>query len=225
MKRLFPAFALLLSACATAPTGPSVMVLPGSGKSFEQFQAEDAACRQWATQQTETTQTATPPQHRYDMSYMQCMYAKGNQLPVARSPQPPQTQSGPPPTLAVALPDLRGTWTGMWADTPLTLLVLNQEVVPVASIYIGPWPPFAQQVPVLTGILTYMARDEAVSVNVRGRFAFSNGARTLYLDPQSAYGQQITFTRVGQDRMGGVGTSRASWEPSGPVELVRQTPR
>jgi hypothetical protein len=44
-----------LGACATIPTGPSVMVLPGGGKSFEQFQADDAMCRQWAYQQTGTT--------------------------------------------------------------------------------------------------------------------------------------------------------------------------
>jgi hypothetical protein len=44
-----------LGACATIPTGPSVMVLPGFGKSFEQFQADDAICRQWANQQTGTT--------------------------------------------------------------------------------------------------------------------------------------------------------------------------
>jgi hypothetical protein len=36
--------------CATVQKGPSVSVLPGSGKSFEQFQADDAACRQWADQ-------------------------------------------------------------------------------------------------------------------------------------------------------------------------------
>src|SRR5262249_11824943 len=48
--------ALLLPAgCATVPTGPSVMVLPGSGKNFEQFQADDGVCRQWALQQTGTT--------------------------------------------------------------------------------------------------------------------------------------------------------------------------
>jgi hypothetical protein len=46
---------LVLTACATVPTGPSVMVLPGSGKSFEQFQADDTVCRQWAHQQTGTT--------------------------------------------------------------------------------------------------------------------------------------------------------------------------
>lgn len=42
----------LLGACATVPAGPSVMVMPGQGKSFEQFQADDAACRQWAGMQT-----------------------------------------------------------------------------------------------------------------------------------------------------------------------------
>jgi hypothetical protein len=46
---------LLFGACATVPTGPGVMVLPGSGKSFEQFQIDDTVCRQWASQQTETT--------------------------------------------------------------------------------------------------------------------------------------------------------------------------
>ena len=40
-----------LSGCATLPTGPSVMVVPAPGKPFEQFQAEDAGCRQWAAQQ------------------------------------------------------------------------------------------------------------------------------------------------------------------------------
>ena len=43
--------AVLLGGCATLPTGPSVMALPAPGKSFEQFQAEDVACRQWAAQQ------------------------------------------------------------------------------------------------------------------------------------------------------------------------------
>jgi hypothetical protein len=133
-----------LSACATVPLGPSVMVLPGTGKPFEQFQADDAVCRQWAAQQTGTTpqgaaesstgksavlgtllggglgaaigavtghagpgaaigaaggllagtgvgagagQTATyQVQQRYDNTYLQCMYAKGNQIPGAGAP-------------------------------------------------------------------------------------------------------------------------------------------
>lgn len=155
--------ALWLSACASIPTGPNVMVLPGSGKGFEQFQADDAVCRQWAAQQTGTTPeraatqrtvsgaaigTATGAavgaaigaaagspatgaavgagvglaagtgvgagyassshltvQQRYDVSYMQCMYAKGNQIPVRAAapryvppPVPPaRTPPGVPP--------------------------------------------------------------------------------------------------------------------------------
>jgi hypothetical protein len=143
----------LLSACATVPTGPSVMVLPGVGKPFDQFQVDDMLCRQYAE-----TQTGVPPgeagrqstintaalgtllgagagaaigaaagdagvgaaigagsgllfgtasgaeagagagrsmQWRYDVSYMQCMYAKGNQLPGTRTT--PQSSYVPPP--------------------------------------------------------------------------------------------------------------------------------
>src|SRR5207244_6615984 len=147
--------ALLLSACASVPTGPSVMVLPGSGKNFEQFQGDDAVCRQWALQQTGTTANkaatentvggavvgtvvgaglgaaigaaAGSPatgaavgagagllggtavgagnaygagysvQRRYDIAYMQCMYAKGNQIPVSGGRQPAYTSAAPPP--------------------------------------------------------------------------------------------------------------------------------
>src|SRR5256885_12045476 len=41
---------LLLAACASVPTGPSVMVLPGSNKSFEQFRFDDYECRQYASE-------------------------------------------------------------------------------------------------------------------------------------------------------------------------------
>jgi len=55
-------FALLVvSGCATIPTGPSVTVLPAPGKSFDTFQSEDATCRQWARQQL-----GTSPQKTYE---------------------------------------------------------------------------------------------------------------------------------------------------------------
>ena len=90
----------LLSACAAVPTGPSVMVLPEVGKPFDQFQMDDVACRQFAQ-----AQTGLPPgeagasasrvlQSRYDVSYMQCMYAKGHQLP--GTPPPPGAGTAPP---------------------------------------------------------------------------------------------------------------------------------
>ncbi len=149
------AAALSLGACATVPTGPSVMVMPGQGKNFEQFQADDAVCRGWAGQQTGTTPghaatastvsgaaigtalgaaagavigaasgspatgaavgagvgllggtavgagqsvgAADSVQQRYDMAYTQCMYAKGNQVPVRSAGFAPMRASVPSP--------------------------------------------------------------------------------------------------------------------------------
>src|SRR6185437_5959466 len=45
------AAALALGGCAVVPpAGPSVLVMPGPGKSFPQFQAEDTTCRHAAAQ-------------------------------------------------------------------------------------------------------------------------------------------------------------------------------
>jgi len=43
-------FALLaaLGGCAVTPTGPSVMILPGNGITFEQFRVDDFVCQQYA---------------------------------------------------------------------------------------------------------------------------------------------------------------------------------
>jgi hypothetical protein len=66
-----------LGACTTAPMGPSIMVLPGRGIAFEQFQADDAACREWASRQA-----GSPEQQlQYDIAYQQCMYSKGHVIP------------------------------------------------------------------------------------------------------------------------------------------------
>ncbi len=40
--------ALLLGACTVMPSGPTVMVLPGTGQSIENFRADDGYCRQFA---------------------------------------------------------------------------------------------------------------------------------------------------------------------------------
>jgi uncharacterized protein YcfJ len=39
---------LLMTACAVVPTGPSMPAMPGSRKAFDQFQIDDAQCRQVA---------------------------------------------------------------------------------------------------------------------------------------------------------------------------------
>src|SRR5687768_16592299 len=43
--------ACLLTACVHIPSGPSVMTLPGSGKSFDQFRSDEYECRQYAYEQ------------------------------------------------------------------------------------------------------------------------------------------------------------------------------
>jgi len=149
-----------LSACATFPTGPSVLVWPDPGKPFEVFQSDDAVCRQWASQQVGAkpgesagktfisaaaigtvlgaglgaaigaatgqfgaglgigaasgaivgSAAGIDPsygagrevQRRYDIAYLQCMYAKGNQVPGAvrtyRRAVPPPPLGYYPPT-------------------------------------------------------------------------------------------------------------------------------
>ena len=42
---------LALAGCVSVPTGPSVMVLPGTGKSFDQFRLDDYDCRGYAQSQ------------------------------------------------------------------------------------------------------------------------------------------------------------------------------
>ncbi len=89
------------------------MVLPGPGKTLEQFQADDALCRQWAAQQAAKTSGGdmygSLIQWQYDMPYQQCMYVKGHQIPnapVLNAIPPPPTQ--PPPTTTPAPPPASG---------------------------------------------------------------------------------------------------------------------
>ena len=155
LKSRYAAFgaALLLTACVTVPEGPSVMVLPGSGKTFDQFQLDDYSCKQFAkasiggsnAQQAATESgvksaavgaavgaaagalmgghegagtgagaglavgalagtgaaqsSAGNLQQRYDTAYVQCMYAKGNRVPVYGGMQqaPSRSYSAPLP--------------------------------------------------------------------------------------------------------------------------------
>ena len=155
-RRLAPAAVVLLAACATFPSGPGVLVLPGSTKSFYDFRADDGVCRQFANEQIGGTapsqavstasvggavvgtavgaaagaaiagssgagvgagvglltgtaigagygyDSAWALQRRYDHAYLQCMYAKGNKVPVSAAYTSPRAQvggapPGPPP--------------------------------------------------------------------------------------------------------------------------------
>lgn len=59
MKRAYKLGAIAvmatLTGCASVPTGPSYSALPGSRKNFDQFQADDASCRQYAVQSAGAT--------------------------------------------------------------------------------------------------------------------------------------------------------------------------
>jgi len=125
LKRLAMALGVvLLSACSSAPTyGPSILVLPGAGKSFDQFRLDEQDCRGYAQSQfvksTSDQDTAGAPQQRYDRSFVQCMFAKGHRVPISgrvsdymdsssstlRAAAPPPPPTGRPP--AEVPPDYR----------------------------------------------------------------------------------------------------------------------
>jgi hypothetical protein len=134
--------------------------------------------------------------------------------------------SAAPPVLAPPpgrLPDVRGTWTGTWGGAPMTLMILDQtDAAPVDGVSVGPWQLFGRNLPGVSGVLTVKIRSEMVSTNVQGRLGLANGRLALELTPATANGGWISLTTVDENRMSGTGTSQMSWEPRGPVELVRQ---
>jgi hypothetical protein len=89
----FAVIATLLTACAY---GPHVMVLPGEGKTLDQFHGDDAFCRGWAAQES-----GSGGGWPYDIAYTQCMYIKGNKVPVPGGLQPAYTA---PPELSPNVP-------------------------------------------------------------------------------------------------------------------------
>ncbi len=147
--KLFIAPLALLAGCASVPTGPSVMALPGANKNFEQFRSDDSECRQYAQMQIggnganqaaanagvesaavgtlvgalagaaigghegagvgagtgllmgsvagtgAARSSAYGTQRHYDNAYVQCMYAKGEQVPVTGSPSRRWQSPGP----------------------------------------------------------------------------------------------------------------------------------
>jgi hypothetical protein len=84
LKILIPVF--LLSACSSMPSGPSVLALPGTGKDYNSFHKDDLMCRQLAHEQIkaspEDPDSKAEGQQNYDINYIQCMYGKGNRVPV-----------------------------------------------------------------------------------------------------------------------------------------------
>ena len=97
----FALVAALLTACAS---GPHVMVLPGEGKTLDQFHGDDAFCRGWAAQES-----GSGGGWRYDIAYTQCMYIKGNKVPVTGGFQPTYTSPPAPSTMPNVPPPPEGS--------------------------------------------------------------------------------------------------------------------
>jgi hypothetical protein len=76
---------------------------------------------------------------------------------------------GPP---AVSPPDLRGTWVGTWGGTPLSIIVIAQDVgTGESGVVIGSWQLLGQYYPMVNGIMTTTIRGESVSTNMTGLIA------------------------------------------------------
>ena len=101
IRLVLPMAVLLLGACAgTPPTRPSLLSLPGTGKTLEQFNADDAGCRQYAAVHAAGSAGGewTQAQRAYDYAYVQCMFAKGHKVPVpGRYTSAPPAGAPPPP--------------------------------------------------------------------------------------------------------------------------------
>ncbi len=159
----------LLSGCVTYPSGPSMLALPGTSTSFEQFRGDDFSCQSYAQQatgQTSAQQAATDSgvnsaavgtvvgaaagallgaaagnpaagaaigagggllvgstagtdaygasgygaQDRYDNAYIQCMYAKGHQVPVPAEVAEAQYPAPRPPMSSYPAPAPAGLY-------------------------------------------------------------------------------------------------------------------
>lgn len=78
--------ALSLLACSSVPSGPSTLVLPGDNIDEKQFRRDDTNCRSLAKSQllalSQKPQSLEEGQLHYDITYLQCMYSKGNLIPV-----------------------------------------------------------------------------------------------------------------------------------------------
>jgi hypothetical protein len=124
------------------------------------------------------------------------------------------------------IPDLRGTWRGTWGGTPLALLVVDQGgTAPTGGVMLGPWSLSGQELPALSGVLTFQSAGTAISVNVQGWLGDSGERLTLVLDVLTPNGARIVLTVLTPDRLRGTGTSLLGWEPRGPVELRRSRSR
>ena len=137
----------------------------------------------------------------------------------------PKLQPLPPGT---KVPDLRGTWRGVWGKSQmiLTLNSSDMEYGP-SALNIGPLPIdsviWGDKELSYTGSISYEVRGEAVSTSVRGRVAAFTGRVTLVLYASPPDGdQELVLTGVQPNRLSGNGSSTFTWGPQGQIDLLRE---
>ena len=128
---------------------------------------------------------------------------------------------GPP---AVSPPDLRGTWIGTWGGTPLSFVVIDQQISTGDSgVVIGSWQLLGQYYPTVNGVMTTTIGGEAISTNMTGQIAQWGEGFALVLRGRSSAGDQEMRVRlVEADRLVGEGQSQYAWGPQGSVQAVRR---
>src|SRR5678816_4001018 len=111
---------------------------------------------------------------------------------------------GPP---AVSPPDLRGTWIGTWGGTPLSFVVIDQQISTGDSgVVIGSWQLLGQYYPTVNGVMTTTIGGEAISTNMTGQIAQWGQGFALVLRGRSSAGDQEMRVRlVEADRLVGEG--------------------
>jgi hypothetical protein len=125
LKRFALVALALLAGCETLPTRPTVTALQGGARSSDEFRADDVDCRQYAHAAAEGRGSALAGggtgslidgtdsaqyagyglQQRYNRAYVQCMYIKGNRVPLlARERWPAPRSTWPPDSSAYFFP-------------------------------------------------------------------------------------------------------------------------
>jgi hypothetical protein len=128
---------------------------------------------------------------------------------------------GPP---AVSPPDLRGTWIGTWGGTPLSFIVLDQQIgTGDSGVVIGSWQLLGQYYPTVSGIMTTTIRGESVSTNMTGLIAqWGQGFSVTLRGRSSAGDQEMRVRLIETDRVEGAGQSQYAWGPQGSVQAARR---
>ncbi|MBC8752657.1 hypothetical protein OKW43_007712 [Paraburkholderia sp. WC7.3g] len=88
----------VVTGCVSQPIGPAVAVKPGRDKPFTVFLRDDAQCKQYAREQlargvdpraqsdANVSRAQLNAQQRYYLAYLECMRAKGNDVPDGAAP-------------------------------------------------------------------------------------------------------------------------------------------